>query len=104
MEDLVSDPLPWYEREHAALVSAVRQAAQAGLIELCWNLAGSAVTLFEARAYFDDWQETHDIALAATRQAQHVRGHAAMLYSRGTLYLEQVRMDPARRDFDATAA
>ena len=37
-------------------------------------------TLFESRIYLDDWQETHDIALEATRKARHVRGQAAMLY------------------------
>ena len=100
---LVSDPLAWYERERVALVSGVRQAARAGLSELCWRLAGSAVTLFDARAYFDDWQETHDIALEAVRQAQDVRGQAAMLYSRGGLNLEQMRVSLARLDLDAAA-
>ena len=39
VEQLVSDPLSWYERERAALVAGVRQAAQAGFAELCWSLA-----------------------------------------------------------------
>jgi DNA-binding SARP family transcriptional activator/tetratricopeptide (TPR) repeat protein len=102
-EQLVSDPLDWYEHERAALVSGVRQAARAGLVELCWSLACRAVTLFEARAYFDDWRETHEIALEATRQAGNVRGQAAILYSRGALYLEQLRLDQADRDLNAAA-
>ena len=102
-EELVSDPLSWYDRERAALVAGVRQAAQAGLVELCWSLAHRAETLFEARAYFDDWRETADIALAAARKAQHVRGQAAMLYCRGTLHSEQLQLDPARRDLNAAA-
>ena len=68
MEQLVRDPLSWYDRERAALVSGVRQAAQAGFTELCWSLAFSAVTLFESRVYLDDWRETHEIALEATRR------------------------------------
>jgi DNA-binding SARP family transcriptional activator len=103
VEQLVSDPLSWYERERAALVSGVRQAARAGLTELCWSLAFGATTLFEARAYHDDWRETHDVALAAMRTAQHARGQAAVLYSLGTLYLTQMRLDLADRAFSEAA-
>jgi DNA-binding SARP family transcriptional activator len=102
-EELVSDPLSWYDRERAALVAGVRQAAQAGSVELCWSLAHRAEALFEARAYFDDWRESADIALAAARKAQHVRGQAAMLYCRGGLRSAQVQLDPARRDLSAAA-
>jgi tetratricopeptide (TPR) repeat protein len=103
VEELISDPLLWYDRERAALVAGVRQAAQAGLVELCWSLALTAETLFESRAYLDDWRESADIALEATRTARHVRGQAAVLYSRGSLHLEQQRFDLARRDLSAAA-
>lgn len=102
-ERLVADPLAWYERERVTLVSGVRQAAQAGLGELSWGLAFSAVALFEARAYFDDWQETHEIALDAAREAHDVRGQAAMLYSLGSLHMMQHQPDPARRELTASA-
>lgn len=102
-QQLVADPLAWYEHERATLVSGVRQAARAGFTDLCWSLAYSAVALFETRAYFDDWRETHEIALAATRQAQQVRGQAAMLYCRGSLLFSQLRLDAARRDFTTAA-
>ena len=97
-EQLVSDPLSWYDRERAALVAGVRQAAQAGLVELSWGLACSTVPLFESRIYLDDWQETHDIALEATRKARHVRGQAAMLKSIGSFHITQQRLEPARRE------
>ncbi|MEU8385005.1 BTAD domain-containing putative transcriptional regulator, partial [Streptosporangium sp. NPDC048865] len=42
VEKLVMAPLPWYERERLTLVSGIRQAAQAGFVELCWDLAISA--------------------------------------------------------------
>ncbi len=103
VQELVADPLAWYERERAALVAGVRQAARAGLTGLCWSLAFNAATLFEVRAYFDDWRETHDIALQATRQAGHVRGQAVMLYARGSLFLQQQRHELARRDLTAAA-
>jgi DNA-binding SARP family transcriptional activator len=103
VEQLVGDPLSWYVRERAALISGVRQAAHRGLTELCWSLALSTETIFEARAYFDDWRRTADLALAATRQARQVRGQAAMLYYRASLHLQQNRFGQARQDFNAAA-
>ncbi|GII60652.1 SARP family transcriptional regulator [Sphaerisporangium krabiense] len=101
VDQLVAAPLQWYERERSMLVSGIRQAAQAGLVELCWDLAISSVTLFESRVYLDDWRETHQIALAAARQAQDKRGQAAMHYSRGSLYITEQRFGDARCDFEA---
>jgi DNA-binding SARP family transcriptional activator len=92
-EALVSDPMAWLERERAALVAAVRLAADAGLVELCWSLATISDQLFEIRSDFDDWQYTCEVALAAARQAGHIRGQAAGLYLLGTVY--EVRGQPA---------
>jgi len=103
VDQLVSDPLAWYERERTTLVSGVRQAAQAGFAELCWGLASSAVTLFDSRTYLDDWQDTHAVALEATRKAHLVRGQAAMLYTTGTLHMTQQRFDQARQELDEAA-
>jgi DNA-binding SARP family transcriptional activator len=103
VEELIKDPLSWYDRERGVLVAAVRQAAQMGFVELCWSLAFSAVTLFESRIYLDDWQETHDIALEAARKANHVRGQAAMLYSIGSLNISLQRFDQARLAFTEAA-
>jgi tetratricopeptide (TPR) repeat protein len=103
VEKLVSDPLSWYETERAALVAGVRQAAQADLTETCWGLAFSAVPLFESRIYLDDWQETHDIALAAARKAHHVHGEAAMRYSIGELHIIRRQAGQARQDCLAAA-
>ena len=100
---LARGPLAWYERERAGLISGIRQAAGAGLVELCWNLAYAAETLFEARSYLDDWREAVGIALQATRGTRHVRGQAAMRYSTGSLRQEQGQFEAARREFDAAA-
>jgi DNA-binding SARP family transcriptional activator/tetratricopeptide (TPR) repeat protein len=97
-EELVSDPLSWYDRERITLLAGVRQAAQAGLVDLSWGLASSIVPLFESRVYPDDWQETHDIALAAAQNAHNVRGQAAMLNSIGSFHLTQQRIEPARKE------
>jgi DNA-binding SARP family transcriptional activator/Tfp pilus assembly protein PilF len=103
VDQLVRDPLAWYDRERTTLVSGVRQAAQADFVELCWGLASSAVTLFDSRTYLDDWQDTHAVALEATRKAHLVRGQAAMLYTTGTLHMTQQRFDQARHELDEAA-
>jgi DNA-binding SARP family transcriptional activator/tetratricopeptide (TPR) repeat protein len=104
VEQLVSPPLPWFEREKLTIVAGIRQAAQAGFVDLCWDLAITAVTLFESRIYLNDWRETHEIALAATRQADNQLGEAAMLYSTGTLYIVEQRYADARRELEDAVA
>ncbi|MEV7014054.1 BTAD domain-containing putative transcriptional regulator [Streptosporangium sp. NPDC051022] len=104
VDQLVSVPLSWFERERMILVSGIRQAAQAGFVELCWGLAINAVTFFESRVYLDDWRETHEIALAATRQARDRRGQAAVLYSMGSLSITEQRFEDAQREFEAAVA
>jgi tetratricopeptide (TPR) repeat protein len=89
------DPLAWYESERAALLPAVRQAADAGMEEASWDLAMTAVTLYETHSYYDDWRETHEVALAATRRARNARGQAAMCYSLGALHLNEGRFSAA---------
>lgn len=80
-------PLEWLAAERQNLVAGVAQAAALGLDELAWDLAMTAVTLFEAHSLFDEWRQTHETALAAARQAGNRRGEAAMVYGLGSLAL-----------------
>ena len=93
----LTDPLTWYEHERYGIIAAVRQAAGLGLDELCWDLAITAVTLFEARSYFDDWRITHEIALAEVRRAGNRRGEAgdAVLARHPTPLRATLRRSPA---------
>jgi tetratricopeptide (TPR) repeat protein len=102
-EKLIGDPMAWYEAERVALIAGVRQAARAGLDETCWGLAFSTVPLFEYRAYLDDWRETHETALAATRAARNVRGEAAIRLTLAELHLTLKRPGPGRREATAAA-
>ncbi|GAA4094929.1 AfsR/SARP family transcriptional regulator [Actinomadura miaoliensis] len=97
-DDLLKDPLGWFRSEHNALVAAVLQAGQAGLDEVCWDLAMTSVTLFESGSYVDDWRQSHERALAVVRAAGNRRGEAAMLYSLGTVALTG-RVHDAAREF-----
>ncbi|WNV86436.1 BTAD domain-containing putative transcriptional regulator [Umezawaea sp. Da 62-37] len=95
----IGNPMDWWECERRALVAAVRQAADAGLDEMCWDLALTSVTLFEAKGYFDDWLECTRAALAATEAAGNRVGYAAMRYSLGTLHMFQTRLADADECF-----
>jgi DNA-binding SARP family transcriptional activator len=100
---LISDPKAWFESERAALVAGVLQAADVGLVELCWSLAATADALFESRSYLDDWELCCDTGLTAARQAGHVRGQAAMLLHRGTIAEHRGQLAAARPDIEAAA-
>ncbi len=99
--DGIEDPMEWLESERRALVAAVRLAAQIGQDELCWDLALTSVTLFEVKGHFDDWRETAEVALDATRLAGNRRGQAAMLYSLGSQAMSQRRLAAAEERFAA---
>jgi DNA-binding SARP family transcriptional activator len=98
-DDLLKDPLGWFRSEYNALVAAVFQAGQAGLDELCWDLAMTSVTLFESGSYIDDWRRTHERALAVVRDAHNRRGEAAILYSLGMVGVTE-RVHDAARDLN----
>lgn len=100
----IMTPLPdWFWRERTIIVAGVEQAAEAGLVDLCWDIAVTAVTLFEAYASFNDWRETHEVALRAVRQGGNRRGEAAVLYSTGSLAMSERRFPQARQDLDEAA-
>lgn len=83
---LLAKPLEWLAKERQTLVAAVAQASAEGMSSLCWDLAISSVTLFETHALFDDWRETHEVALAAARRENDQLGEALVLYSLGELH------------------
>ncbi|MET0233712.1 MAG: BTAD domain-containing putative transcriptional regulator [Kibdelosporangium sp.] len=97
--DLIGCPMVWLDTERVALVSAVRQAAEAGMAELCWDLALTSVSLFEVKGYIDDWRETAELAHSAAVRAGNRVGTAAMLYSLGTLHMTQNRLADADHFF-----
>jgi tetratricopeptide (TPR) repeat protein len=99
--DDMGNQMEWLESERRSLVSAVHLAADSGLSEMCWDLALTAVTLFEVKGHFDDWRVTAERALAAAETADNQRGRAAMLYSLGAMHSHQTRLTEAERCFTA---
>lgn len=104
LDDLLDDPIEWLHSERDNLVAAVGLAARLGLTELCWDLAVTSTTLFEARSHRQAWRHTHELALEAVRQAGDTRGEAVLRYSRGGLALMEKRLDEAREDLEAALA
>lgn len=102
--EVVRQPLLWLSRERQALVSAVAQAATAGFGAVCWDLAVSAVVLFEAHALFDDWNATHELGLAAALRDGDRLGEAVMRYSRGSMHLFERHFGEAEADLAVALA
>ena len=93
---LLASPLTWMDHMRAEALAAMRQAGEHGLDEECWELTVCAVTLFESRSYFDDWQESHEQALAVTQRAGNVRGEAAVLCSLASLEINRQQVVQSR--------
>ncbi|WP_093704657.1 AfsR/SARP family transcriptional regulator [Streptomyces sp. 2131.1] len=96
-EELLTDPLAWFDAEQGALCGMVEQAADEGLHDVSWNLATTLVTLFEVRGHYDLWEQTHVRALSAVRKAGNLRGTAAVRASLGSLYMSRNEFDMARQ-------
>lgn len=96
VEQLLTDPMDWFEGEQDNLYATVDIAAAAGLDELCWDLAVSLLTLFSRRCHLDEWAAVNRSAMAVVRAADNRRGIAALTFSYGCLYLDQRRNDEAK--------
>ncbi|QFU86972.1 BTAD domain-containing putative transcriptional regulator [Amycolatopsis sp. YIM 10] len=90
-----SPPMVLLDSERIPLVAGVRQAAELGRDELCWELAVGGHALFETERYFDDWQECYETAMALAEDAGNVRGQARLLISMAGLRYTRRRYGPA---------
>lgn len=91
----VRDPHAWFVSERACLLSMVAQAYEAGLWEQTWRLAGPLPVMFDWRADWRDWEDTHRWALEAAGNAGSTVGEATIRRSLGMLYRELGRFDEA---------
>ncbi|MFE5792950.1 BTAD domain-containing putative transcriptional regulator [Streptomyces sp. NPDC056503] len=88
-------PLDWYERERTTVTALCAQAAEHDEDELAWDLAATSRCLFSVRFHFDEWQRTHEVALAAVRRQGNQRGEAALLLGLGDMHLTRRSYDVA---------
>jgi tetratricopeptide (TPR) repeat protein len=96
MEDVVrGDPWGWFMAERTSLMWLVEQAHAAQLWERTWQLAGLLPVMFDWRADWRSWEQTHQLALDAVRQAADSNAAAGIMRSLGVLYRELGRYDEA---------
>jgi tetratricopeptide (TPR) repeat protein len=98
------DALGWLSAERAGLVVAVQRALDAGQVRPAWQLAHALAGFFEVRAAWDDWEQTHEAALAAAVDAGDRAGEAAIRSGLGRLDLDRGRFDAALANLRAAAA
>jgi DNA-binding SARP family transcriptional activator len=76
---VVRDPMWWFAAEQLNLTAIITQAYEAGLWEMTWLLANTITRLFDAGSHWISWQQTHELALKAARQAGNPIAEAATL-------------------------
>jgi DNA-binding SARP family transcriptional activator len=91
------DPASWFEAERTSHVAAVRQACDADLWRLGGRLAVALRGFFQLRSYWDDWEQTHMLALMAARRAGNRDGEARVLVGLGDLFNVRHRLDDGLR-------
>ncbi|MFE3460961.1 BTAD domain-containing putative transcriptional regulator [Nocardiopsis aegyptia] len=95
VERLLADPHAWIERERTNILTAIRQAADAGLDEECWELVSQFCVYAERRCFFDDFEEALWSGVESVRASANVRGIAAMDFSICALMLNRGRAEAA---------
>ncbi|MFF3158311.1 BTAD domain-containing putative transcriptional regulator [Streptomyces sp. NPDC057910] len=95
VDELLADPLGWFEEERSALVGVVGQAARSPQPAVSWLLTAAATVLFETRHCLEDWQSCAEQSLAAARGVDDRTGEAMMLRSLGSLAINQRRYEAA---------
>ncbi|MEV5280524.1 BTAD domain-containing putative transcriptional regulator [Streptomyces sp. NPDC052811] len=95
VEELLADPMQWFEAERSAMVGVIGQAAQSPKPAVSWLLTAAATALFETRHCLEDWQSCAEQSLAAARRGGDRAGEAMMLRSLGSLAINQRRYECA---------
>jgi len=85
----------WFASERSGLVLLVTQAFEAELWSETWKIAEPLIAMFNWRADWKDWEDTHRIALQAADHAGSTAGKAVIQNNLGLLYRELGRFDEA---------
>lgn len=95
VDQLLASPVTWFDTERTALCALLRQATDAGLTGVAWRLAAAMATYFEIAGHFDDWRDTHQLALVAATTAADRPGEAVLTRNLGELHTVLDRYDDA---------
>lgn len=96
--------LAWFEAERANLVGAVNLAHHIKDWESTWRLALALLRFYWIRAYHDDFQQTYEVALDATRRSGARDAEANILRLLGNVYETQGRLDFAESCYEGCLA
>ncbi len=86
-DDPAVEPLPWFDTERATLLDTIKLAAGAGRDELAWELANASVPYYDHRSLYEDWQRSHQLALAVARRQGNTRGEAELRRALGQVHI-----------------
>jgi tetratricopeptide (TPR) repeat protein len=87
--------LAWYEAERRSLVAATRLAFDHALDTVAWQLATALYGFFELRKYWNDWVETHQIALRAAQRVGDGEAEGRIWCNLGNAYRPRHQFDEA---------
>jgi tetratricopeptide (TPR) repeat protein len=90
-----SEALEWCESERANVVAATHQAAECGLHAVAWQLPVLLWSFFTLRSYWDDWIDTHTVALNSARLLADPCAQARVLNTLGHARREQGQLGAA---------
>jgi tetratricopeptide (TPR) repeat protein len=99
--DSPESALDWFEVERASLADTVRQAHSHGWFEDAWELCESLWLFYFNRKHYEDWLDTHQIAISAARACGNVAAEARMLQQSARAHLELGNFDKATEELDA---
>ncbi|WBQ05874.1 AfsR/SARP family transcriptional regulator [Kribbella sp. CA-293567] len=90
-----ADAIAWFDAERSTFAPAIRAAAQNGLHDHAWRIAAAWGPYLDMRAYFDDWNESHQPGLTSAIACQDRHGEAIMHRNLAQLALYQDDWDVA---------
>jgi tetratricopeptide (TPR) repeat protein len=99
-EALRSAALAWFETERANLVAAVDQAHRVEDSSSVLGLTDALTEFFSLRSHWSDWQQTHELALDAARNAGDRHGEARTLNNLGLVYANHGRWQDAIANYE----
>ena len=84
--------LGWFEDERIHLIAAFEWGYEQKKYEKTISFAANLGQFFMARSYWQDWEETHLLALKAARKSENKKGEGQTLNNLGVVYGRAVGM------------
>jgi tetratricopeptide (TPR) repeat protein len=93
------DPNAWFHVERVNLVEVIRKASELDLAPLAPELAYLLYPLFERNLNYDDWRQTHEMALRSAERTGDGLAGAMLLANLAILDQEQYRINESINKF-----